>query len=178
MSEESYRETVAQLAEVVALRNDLVHHFISKHDVWSTEGCSVAIDHLGASYERIDGAFVTLQHWAHLMNDAAATSAVFLASQAWEDWVSRDARPSKPVELSQSTVVQLLRARAVVSIDGWCSLSEAIVALSEEHPEHTLKGFGCTSWRQLLHESGQFVIRRDRGTAEGPGKTWYRRKLP
>jgi hypothetical protein len=42
------------------------------------------------------------------------------------------------------------------------------------HPEETLKHHGCTTWRQVLHESKQFKIRRDQGSIHRPGRTNFR----
>lgn len=38
MSPEDHQRTQQRLAELVDLRNDMVHHFIEIHDIWTEEG--------------------------------------------------------------------------------------------------------------------------------------------
>lgn len=54
MSPERYAETAAGLAELVGLRNDLVHHLIERFDISSENGSRAAIVHLDHSYRQID----------------------------------------------------------------------------------------------------------------------------
>lgn len=177
MTEERYQETVVQLAEVVGLRNEMVHQLVERYDLWSDAGCLAASKHLDLSYARIDEAVVTLQQWAQSMSDAAAMSAAFLSSQAFEGWVMQDPGAARsPDNFRGSAFFDLLGARSAASADGWSSLNEAVTALSVEQPGRTPKSFGCATWRQLLHESGQFELQRERGSADGPGRTLYRLK--
>jgi hypothetical protein len=174
MTQESYQQTVDQLSGVVVLRNDLVHHLIERYDLWSKEGCIAALGHLETSYDRIDEAFLTLQHWSSSMREAAAKSAAFMATPMWEDMVVHGIEPDGNVDWPRSTIVELLRSQSPRSPNGWCSLEAVMAALGQQHPDQTPKRYGCTSWRQVLHRSGQFLIRRDKGTAEAPGQTWFR----
>jgi len=52
LSAEHYVRTQSELKELVLLRNNLVHHFIDQHDLWSTDGFLTARDALVAAYER------------------------------------------------------------------------------------------------------------------------------
>ena len=176
MSLEAYNVTVAQLVEVVALRNDLVHHLIERYDLWSDDGCRAARGHLEASYEQIDAAFLTLQHWVDSMREAAHESAAFMATPVWEDLLVHGIEPDGKVDWPRSTVVELLRTQPPATPDGWCNLRTAIAALGRQHPDEMPKRYGCASWRQVLHESGQFSVRRDRSDGEASPQTWYRAK--
>jgi len=53
LSAEDYDRTQGDLRELVQLRNNLVHHFIDQHDLWSIDGCRAAHDALVAACERI-----------------------------------------------------------------------------------------------------------------------------
>ena len=44
----------SELREMVLLRNNLVHHFIDQHDIFSSDGCRRAQDALIIAYNRID----------------------------------------------------------------------------------------------------------------------------
>ena len=61
MPEERVAQTKASLKELVSLRNDLVHHFIERFDMWTVEGCLAASQHLIDSYARIDERFEALR---------------------------------------------------------------------------------------------------------------------
>lgn len=42
LPEERYVETKAALKELVDLRNELVHHFLQRFDLWDAAGCKAA----------------------------------------------------------------------------------------------------------------------------------------
>lgn len=54
------------------------------------------------------------------------------------------------------------------------NLADAIAFIGARHPDHTPKRYGCSSWRQVLHESKLFDVRRDKAMDAAPGATWYR----
>lgn len=70
VSEEDFARTEVGLGELVKLRNDLVHHFIDMHDLWSVEGCRRAQSALTANYDRIDQCYSHLLDWAKNMERA------------------------------------------------------------------------------------------------------------
>ena len=63
MSVEDYDRTQSDLKELVLLRNNLVHHFIDQHDLWSLDGCRGAQESLVAAYSRVDQHFEQLRGW-------------------------------------------------------------------------------------------------------------------
>ena len=109
MSPERYGETVQQLKELVALRNDSVHHLIEKFNVWTAQGCMDALSYLDTAYLQIDAHFESLARWAKGLLEARAASAAFFASKAWEDFFVRGIAPDGAVDWPHSTVVELLR---------------------------------------------------------------------
>lgn len=62
-----------------------------------------------------------------------------------------------PIAGIVSALRQAFRER---SIDGWVNLDTAARWVSEHHPEQTPKKYGCARWRHVIHESGQFELRR------------------
>lgn len=175
MSPEGYAETVQQLRELVTLRNDLVHHLIERFNVWTLEGCREAVAHLDAAYLQIDAHYASLTAWAKSMQEAHALTAAFFASKAWEDFYVHGIAPEGAVDWPRATVVELLREAAVDKArDGWTNLADAIAFIGARHSDHTPKRYGCSSWRQVLHESKLFDVRRDKAMDVAPGATWYR----
>ena len=49
MSPEDHQRTQRRLAELVEMRNELVHHFIEIHDIWTVAGCASADAYLDDS---------------------------------------------------------------------------------------------------------------------------------
>ena len=175
MSPEGYADAVQQLSELVALRNDLVHHFIDKFNVWSPEGCRDAVAYLDDAYLKVDTHYATLAAWAKSMQDAHAMTASFFASKAWEDFFIHGVAPEGTVDWPRATVVKALQeAAAVHAKDGWTNLADAIEHIGARHRDQTPKRYGCSSWRQVLHESSLFDIRRNKAMDASPGATWYR----
>ena len=75
----------------------------------------------------------------------------------------------------QATVVKALQeAAAVHAQDGWTNLADAIEHIGARHREQKPKRYGCSSWRQVLHERNLFDIRRNRAMDASPRATWYR----
>ena len=71
-------------------------------------------------------------------------------------------------------VPNLLRdAEATLAVDGWTPLARAIEHISSREPGHTPKRYGCSSWRQVLHESAIFTIRREQSELGAAKETWY-----
>ena len=40
----------------------------------------------------------------------------------------------------------------------WTELNAAIAWIAKQHPDQTPRRYGCSSWRQVLHESGEFEV--------------------
>ena len=109
------------------------------------------------------------------MQDAHAMTASFFASKAWEDFFIHGVAPEGTVDWPRATVVKALQeAAAVHAKDGWTNLADAIEHIGARHRDQTPKRYGCSSWRQVLHESSLFDIRRNKAMDASPGATWYR----
>jgi hypothetical protein len=80
----------ADLQTLVALRNDLVHHFIQQFDIFSVPGCHVALKHLEKSYKTVEAALNQLREWAHHMGQTRKTLVEFMQSQQLADFMDID----------------------------------------------------------------------------------------
>lgn len=82
--------------------------------------------------------------------------------------------PDGQVHWPMSGIVSSLREAEVALAqggqDGWTVLNAAIAWQRQHAPEQTPKRYGCSSWRQVLHESGQFEVRKQ-APAEGAAAT-------
>ncbi len=175
-SGEDYLHTKQKLAELVELRNDLVHHFIENHDIWSVDGCARAAEYLDECFRLIDERFEELRNIAQHHQEAMSQMASFIQSDNFRDFIMHGILPGGAgVIWVSSTIVNLLRnAERALAEDGWTSLAKAIDYITGCEPTHTPRRYGCSTWRQVLHESALFTIRRERTGPGTPAETWYR----
>lgn len=175
MSADDYSRTQDDLKELVSMRNDLVHHFIDHHDLWSLDGCRDAHDALTAAYGRIDQHFEQLRGWAEHMDQARRLASEFYQSDTFRDLVIHGIAPDGSVDWPAAGIVRALREAATeLAVDGWTPVALAGRWITERLPEHLPSKYGCSSWRQVVHESHLFELRyRD---VNGQRAAWYRAK--
>lgn len=175
MSAEDYDRTQNDLKELVFLRNNLVHHFIDQHDLWSLDGCRGAYDSLATAYSRIDQHFEQLRGWAEHMDQTRRVAAEFVLSDAFRDLVLNGIAPDGSVDWPAAGIVRALRhAAAELAIEGWTRVAEAGRWIAERHPDQLPANYGCSSWRQVVHESRLFELQYRE--MKGQRAAWYRAK--
>ena len=160
LSDADFARTENELKELVLLRNNLVHHFIDQHNLWSLDGCRDAHAALVAAYSRIGQHFEELRGWAEHMEQCRRLAAAFVQSDEFRDLVINGIAPDGTVDWLAAGIVRALREAAVeLAVDGWVSIAEAGRWISERFPEQVPAKYGCSSWRQVVHESQAFEIR-------------------
>lgn len=176
MQDEHFKETEQKMADLVDLRNELVHHFLEGHDMWSVPGCQNALQYLDDCNKQVDAHFEELRNWAKHFVEAREHSAALFRSPEFQDFFIHGIYPGGAgVDWPSCTIVNLLReAEEAHSKDGWTFLQDAIEFARVAEPEHIPSRYGCSSWRQVLHESGQFEIRRIKGQPGEATLTWFR----
>jgi len=175
MSQEDHQRMQQRLAELVDLRNDIVHHFIDNHDIWTEEGCIQADAYLDNGFRLIDERFEELRKIAQHQDQARKIMANFMQSPDYMKFVLHGVFPGGAgVAWTSCTIVNLLRdAEDALAEEGWTQLAKAIEYITEREPTHTPKRYGCSSWRQVLHESALFNIRREQSDQGAAKETWY-----
>lgn len=159
MNEERRALCQRAIADLVALRNDLVHHLVERFDLWSNAGCESAVAYLTHSYETIDGHYIELCGWAKSMDEARELSAAFIQSDSFHDLVVNGIAPNGSIDWPESGIVRVLReGLATYGVDGWASLAAVSTWISKDHPDQTPDKYLCRTWPQILHESGQFDL--------------------
>lgn len=159
-AEERYIAITDALKELVALRNELVHHFIKKFNLRTSEGCAEAEVFLSRSYTKIEENLQLLQTWCKTMAEAQVKLATVFDDPTFQNFID-GISPDGTVDWSRAGIVQGLRdAEGCLAVNGWTSLSAAIEWISKNSPDQSPKRYGCSSWRQVLHESRQFDLSR------------------
>lgn len=170
-----HQATTAALKELVDLRNELVHHFLQRFNIWEHQGCIDADAYLDASFETIDGHYLTLRAWVEALEQSRTEMAAFMRTEAFRDFIVNGIAPDGSVDWLASGVVRCLReAESRFAVDGWALLNKATAWIRAEHPDQKPQRYGCGSWRHVIHESRQFEIRRTLDKEQGCGEVWYR----
>lgn len=173
LSADDYARTQDDLKDLVSLRNTLVHHFIDQHDLWTVDGCHAAHDALTTAYSRIDQHFEQLRGWAEHMDQARRLTAEFVQSDVFHDLVVNGIAPDGTVDWPAAGIVRTLReAAGELAVEGWTPVAAAGRWISERHPEQLPAKYGCSSWRQVVHECRLFELRYRE--VNGQRAAWYR----
>lgn len=172
---EVYEERRQALAELVALRNELVHHFLEKFDLWGEDGCNAASMHLDQCSQRIQLHLDELKQSAKTMDEARQSMAAFFTSQEFKDILSDGIRSDGSVNWWVTPIVCGLReTEKTYAVAGWTELNKAIAYVGKQYPDHTPKRYGCKTWRHVIHESKLFEVRRQSNADTNACTLWYR----
>ncbi len=154
LSNADFVRTENELKELVLLRNNLVHHFIEQHDLWSLDGCRGAHDALVADYSRVDEHVKRLREWAENTEQCLRLVAEVVHSDEFRDLMINGMAPDSTVDWHDAGIVRALRdAAGALAVDGWVPVAEAGRWIAERLPEQLPAKYGCRSWRQVVHES-------------------------
>jgi hypothetical protein len=165
LAEDDLARTVDDLGRSLELRNNLVHHFIEQHDLWTTEGCRLAQAALDTAYERIDQSYGRLIEWAEDMDRARQQFYEFVQSETYRDLVIDGIAPDGTVDWPSSSLVSGIReaARALAVDQGeWVSVADAGKWIVEKYPDQSPSRFRCKTWQQALQESRLFDLRNEK----------------
>ncbi|MEZ5747409.1 MAG: OST-HTH/LOTUS domain-containing protein [Paracoccaceae bacterium] len=159
LSDADFARTESDLRELVLLRNNLVHHFIDQHDLGTLDGCRGGHDALIAAYTRIDKHFEELRAWAEDMQKARRALAGVVRSGTFHDLVVNGIHPDGTVFWPGAGIVRALQeASSELAVEGWTIVDEAGRWIAERYPEQQPANYGCSSWRQVVHESRFFEL--------------------
>lgn len=175
LSPEAYEEATASLAELVDLRNELVHHLIERFDISNENECHDASLYLDRCYWRIESGCQQLKAWAMAIDEVRIKASSFVQSQTFESAFIHGINPDGTVSWQKSSVVAELRlAEKSCQIEGWTPLNAALELIKKRDSTQVPTRYGCKTWRQLLKRSEQFEVK---STIEPNGagrQTWYR----
>lgn len=175
MPPEDWAQTKAAVKELVSARNELVHHFLSRFNLWEEQGCVDAMAHLQELYMRIDTHHQALRAWMAGMENARQAAASFMQSEVFRDLLVNGINPDGSFEWRDTGIVLALReeVRALAGED-WVAFDIVKARMLERHADQTPQKYRCSSWQQVLTESCEFDLtyRRDSDTA--PKEAWVR----
>lgn len=158
---EALAQVEAELRDLVTLRNRLVHHFLYDHDLGSDIGRRKTRASLEDALRRITAANAHLRDWAADMGQMQTAMAETLAVPEVQEWLAKGRVP-----WAYTLIVQALReASAELGAGGWTPVDAAVAWVKANYPGEAPDKYGCNTWRQLIHESKLFELKRQQ---EGP----------
>lgn len=175
MPPEHWAQTKAAVKELVSARNELVHHFLSRFNLWDEQGCMDAMAHLQELYMRIDAHYQELRAWMVGMENARQAAASFMQSEVFLDLLFNGINPDGSFEWRDTGIVRALReeVRALAGED-WVAFDIVKARMLERHADQTPQKYRCSSWQQVLTESCEFDLTYRRDSDTGPKTAWVR----
>lgn len=162
----------AEHRALVTLRNSLIHHFVEEHDLGSEAGRHRAGQALVMARDRVTRAYHDLGKFALESDAARKAMAETLARPEMRDWIV-SGRPHWPATI----IVQALRnAFTALAENGWTSVDAAADWITTNYPGESPEGYGCRSWRQVIHDSGLFELQLRK--TDGRRQALYRTRIP
>lgn len=175
MPSEQLAQTRLAVQELVALRNELVHHFLSRFNIWEEQGCQDAMTYLEDSYLRIDARYQELRGWMATMLDVRLAIASFVKSETYLDWLVNGIHPDGSFEWWQTGIVRAVRETLqALAGDQWIALEAVKAQMLVQHPDQTPQKYRCTTWQQVLTESTEFDLEYRRESDASPKRAWVR----
>lgn len=160
MDPQGYEGTVTAMRELVALRNDFVHHLMQRFDLWAIDGCQAADAYLEQSYYTVDRHMAQLLDWARSIDHARQAGAQAVASIDPAQFV-KPAPGERPALNRGSIIAERLReAEAFLAADGWTLLDDAIAFIGRIDALETPSRYGCRHWHQVLRGCDSFEMQK------------------
>lgn len=161
----------AEMRDVLQARNELVHHFLQRHDQLSEDGIRTALAWLDAQHRRAFPVWERLHSMGRSMDDHRKQFAHFLASPEYDEWFELEwLRGSRLVALLRDCAVRAARK------DGWTILDTAgnhIRHTDPEELENLTERYGHRTLKKLLLATGLFDV-ADEPMPKGGTRTIYR----
>ena len=165
---EEFAGIEAEHRDLLMLRNTLVHHFLEQHNLRTTDGCRAAQETLTNTLNRITRAYEELRCWAEDMGRSCQVIADHLASPDLQNFLVH-----RRIPWHIATITQALHEAATELARGdWAPVDTATCWIKERYPEEQPEGYGCKSWRQVIHETGRFDLQVRK--VDGRRQAWYR----
>ena len=163
VGQDDYQTLLDEFAYLVTTRNELVHHFLQRFSLADQDSCKQATAHLETVQEMLKSHMKRLQGWDQARVSNMSTLKDVLQSPQIRAWFKFGFLPGGDIDWPTARIVEELKhAESMLAKDGWTDLALAIEVIKNQNPDLTPKAHGCVGWRNLLHTSGLFDIRRER----------------
>lgn len=176
---EQWEQTKAAIQELVSLRNELVHHFLYRFDLWDEQGCMDAVAYLQEAFQRIDTHYQELRTWLMTLHQGRVVLASFVQSDAYLNLLIYGINPDGSFEWRDTGIVRALREEVqALAGEDWVAFDVVKAQMLARHPTQTPQKYRCSSWQQVLTESCEFDLTYRRDTDTAPKTAWVRLRPP
>lgn len=116
--------------------------------------------------------------WAEAHDKSRELASQFMREPEFEKLLFDGIHPDGTVNWEMAGIVRALRNAAdSLSPGNWTPLDEAVAWIRREAPLQIPSRYKCATYRQAIHESKAFDVKRER-TADGSTHFLYRSKRP
>lgn len=158
------------MREMVALRNDCVHHLVERFDLCSMDGCKAAQDFLEHAYEKAEFFREQIRSYAHTIMEAR---------DALKELPLQELLLGKPLPLQNTSILAALESvfeGFTQDAAGTVAWNAVLESMQQQYPEELPEAYGYQSWPHLIDASG--VLKMVRKSAEGVKVAPRLRRLP
>ena len=174
--EEKLADISQSLGNLVAYRNNVVHHLLELHPLRTVEGCNQAVRYLEDFAALTTHHRKQLEEWAEVHDKAKKTMSEFMQSPAYADMLIDGIFPDGTVDWAGSGIARGLReAATALSAGDWTRLDDAIAWLNENQPDQIPSRYGCKTYRQAINRSQSFDVKKQ-ATAAGSTDFFFKPK--
>ncbi len=164
MSDERLVEMRQLFTSLVGTRNDVVHHLAERFPLRTACGLAQALDYVGNFEKTLDEVWLEVKSWADSHERVTSLGAEFAESLEFQNLVFDGIQPDGTVDWLRAGIVSALHsASAELKQGGWTSLDEAIQWIRREEPIQIPSRYNCTTYRQVIHASAAFEVKREHG---------------
>lgn len=158
-----------RMAEVVSLRNDMVHHLIERFQLNDLKGCEEALSYLQQAYEKVESFRQLIWQHGQGIVHAHEKWAELLRGEAFRELLTNGRCPL-PRGTIPSAVYAALQ-QCAKQPDGSVLLADIRQFMADQAPAERPETYGYASWQHLLHESRVASIeRKDANGARVPAR--------
>ena len=119
--------------------------------------------------------FIGKNNLYHHCSSIQKLASKFAQTDVFDNLVITGIAPDGSVDWPAAGIVQaLLEASTALAIEGWTPVASAERWIAETYPDQRPAKYGCSSWRQVVHQSHVFELRYRE--TDGRRAAWYRVK--
>lgn len=176
MSDERLVEMKQLFTFLVSTRNDTVHNLAELFPLRTADGLTQALEFLGGFERCLDEVWAEVKAWAEAHDKSRELASQFMREPEFEKLLFDGIHPDGTVNWEMAGIVRALRNAAdSLSPGNWTPLDEAVAWIRREAPLQIPSRYKCATYRQAIHESKAFDVKRER-TADGSTHFLYRSK--
>lgn len=176
LSDERLLEMRQLFTLFVSTRNDVVHHLAELFQLGTPDGLTQAHEFLTGFEKCLDEVCAESKAWAESYDKLIEMTGLLNTGPEVENLLFDGIHPDGTVDWEVAGIVRALRNAADALAPGsWAPLDDAVAWIRREAPMQIPSRYKCSTYRQALHESKAFEVKRERG-ADSATTFFYRAK--